>query len=366
MHTNRFHNLSTASGPFSSVYFDDSHETEDAAKRLELELRDIRTRLEEQGASAKSLETVTTAFEQATPAVGRSGRAVVANEETVLLDEPLLRPPDATEARHSDLPYLVPVIEHGATGRTYLLVFVDHEGADLSVHHFGKSTVVSETLSGSDYPVHKAAGAETSGYGDPQPRAEEAMRRNVSEVAHRIDKLVAQYGPDPIFLVGETRTREELFGALSEHARTLTVELQVGARAAGADTDAIRAAVAEEFAKRRVAEIDDIAQRVRAELGRNSGLAAEGLDAVCDALRAGNVETLVMGDIADRTVLVGDEPTWVAVEAGRLSELGSSTTSTRRADEALPFATLMLGGRLVRVDERIAPTDGCAALLRHA
>ena len=47
-------------------------------------------------------------------------------------------------------------------------------------------------------------------------------------------------------------------------------------------------------------------QRFTAEIGRQSGLAAEGLGAVCSALRQGAVETLIIGDIGDATV-VADE-----------------------------------------------------------
>ena len=69
----------------------------------------------------------------------------------------------------------------------------------------------------------------------------------------------------------------------------------------GADRRRVRAA-------RRRAEIAEIADRFRREKGRGSGLAAEALAAVCAALRAGGVDTLIVGDLEDATVVTGEGP----------------------------------------------------------
>ena len=44
----RFRSLVDANGPFVSIYFDDSHDTQDAAAQLDARLRDVRKHLEEQ------------------------------------------------------------------------------------------------------------------------------------------------------------------------------------------------------------------------------------------------------------------------------------------------------------------------------
>ena len=366
MHADEFDHLISAEGPFASVYFEDTHDTEDAAKQLELTWRGLRDHLADAGAPEGVLDSIENEIRDSAPPVGRSGRGLVANAERVLLDEQLLRPPPLTEARYSDLPYLLPVIEHGARGPAYLVVAVDHEGADITIADGRGRRTRTETVEGGEYPVHKAAGAETAGYGDPQPAAEEAARRNIATVANRVATLVDEHRSDPIFLVGEVRSRTDLLAALTKKNRESAVQLDVGSRARGSHPDGIDQAVAEELALRRVAVIDDAATRFRTEAGRESGLAAEGLDAVGAALRTGSVDTLLLGDLGDRTVLVGDEPTWVATAPDHLSELGSRTTVTRRADEALPFAAVASGAAMVRIDERITPADGCAAVLRFA
>jgi peptide chain release factor subunit 1 len=74
--------------------------------------------------------------------------------------------------------------------------------------------------------------------------------------------------------------------------------------------------------------IDDAAQRFTAEVGRQSGLAAEGLGAVCSALRQGAVDTMIIGDIDDATVVADEALTTVAPHANVLSEQGAAAAPT--------------------------------------
>ena len=130
MHADRFRRLvdpcfGLAQGPFISIYFDDSHDTADAGAQLDARLRDIRKNLEDHAIDAGVIEP--------------------------------------------DLPYLVPVVEHGVPRTTSLTVAVDSTGADISLHHGDIST---QTVEGSSY-------------GGPQGRVEESVRKNIREVAER-------------------------------------------------------------------------------------------------------------------------------------------------------------------------------------
>ncbi|BCI92681.1 hypothetical protein NIIDMKKI_78870 [Mycobacterium kansasii] len=65
--------------------------------------------------------------------------------------------------------------------------------------------------------------------------------------------------------------------------------------------------------------------------------------------------------------MVTDEGlTTVAPDADVLSEQGAAPAKTLRADEALPLLAISVGASLVRTDERMAPADGVAAVLRYA
>jgi hypothetical protein len=275
----------------------------------------------------------------------------------------LIRPTASPVVRVSTLPYIVPVVEHGVDHPTYVVVAVDHAGGDISLHRDGNAT--SDAVDGGGYPVHKAHGAETPGFGDPQPRAEEARRKNIRAVADRLTSVVDDAAPEVVFVVGEVQSRTDLVAELPERVASRAVQLRVGARHSGRNDAELRDAIDQEFQLRRVAAIDEATERFQAEIGRGSGLATEGLAGVTAALRAGAVETLIIGDIGDATVVAGDDIATVAPNPNVLSELGTPATQTLRADEALPMVAISTGATLVRTDERIAPTDGVGAILRY-
>lgn len=95
-------------------------------------------------------------------------------------------------------------------------------------------------------------------------------------------------------------------------------------------------------------------------------MAAQGLGAVCEALRDGDVDTLIVGALGDTLVVTGHALTTIAPDADMLSELGEPVERIARADEALPFGAIAVGASLVRAPDGSAPADGIAALLRYA
>lgn len=364
MDSDRFRRLLDAPGPFASVYFDDSHDTHDAEAQLELKWRAVKDELQSQGAGREVIDGIEDAVLNLRPPIGRSGRAVIASADGVVINEHLARPPATTVVRVSELPYLVPILEHSFDHPDYILVVVDHSGADITTQIGG--ALRSETVDGGGQPVHHAAGAETAGYGDPQLRSDEAARKNVRAVADRVAELVDDKGIDVIFVVGEVRSRSDLSGTLPERLRDRAVALEVGARHSGHDFGEVEDAIDAEFVKRQSRTIDDVAQRFTAETGRHSGLAADGLDAVCSALRQGAVETLIVGDLGDATVVADEGLTTIAPNENVLSEQGAAPAKTLRADEALPLFAVSVGASLLHAGDRVAPADGVGAVLRYA
>ncbi|SBS75198.1 conserved hypothetical protein [uncultured Mycobacterium sp.] len=361
MQSDRFRPLVEAKGPFVSIYFDDSHDTQDAAAQLGARLRDVRKHLEEQSVEPAVIEAIDGAVRGTHPPVGRSGRAVIASGDTVVVDEHLIRPPTTTVVRVSELPYLIPIVEHGLLHTVYLLVAVDHTGADITLHRAGR--VSTQTVEGEGYPVHKAKSAEHE-FGGAQPRVDEAIRKNIREVADRVTQLVDESGAALVFIEGEVSARTELVSALPERVAEKAVALQGGGRTAGTDQAEVHHEIGQEFLKRRLATIDDAAQRFAA--GRGTGLAVEGLADVTAALRDGAVDTLIIGDLGDATVVADTDLATVAPDADTLSDLGAAPERTLRADEALPLLAVATGAALVRTDERLSPADGIGAVLRYA
>jgi hypothetical protein len=363
MQADRFRQLLSSKGPYASVYFDDSHDTEDAAAQLDIKLRELRSQLDEQGADASVTERLERAVRGSSPPVGKSGRAIVLGSDSVVLDEALVRPASSPVVRVSDLPYVVPIVEYSFQRPAFAVVAVDHAGADIEIHHDGR--VRKETVDGEGYPVHKASGAETSGYGDPQRGAENARGKNVASVAHRVTALVDELSPEVLFIVGEVQSRSDLLTDLPERVADRCIEVNAGARTS-IDERHLHQAISDQIERRHFAAVDDIADRFTAELGRGSGLATEGLAGVTAALRGGAVETLIIGEMGDATVVAGDDLATVSPNADVLSQLGEAPGQTLRADEALPMVAISTGASLVPAAARIKPADGVGAILRYS
>lgn len=364
MQSERFRTLVTAPGPFASLYFDDSREAADAVEQLQNRWHHTRAQLERFGAD----ESVVAALEREvlhhTPPVGRRGRAVIASGAQVLVSESLVSPPLSTVVRWSDYPYLVPLAALEMWRPPYVFAAVDHAGADITVHQDG--IVKSETVSGEGYPVHKPVTAGWNGYGDFQRTTEEAVRMNIRAIADRLTQLVEQAGVEAVFVCGEVSARTAVVSALPARVAARVSQLHAGARNSRVDDDHIRDFIETEFARQRDAELTDIVERFAAETGRKSGLAAEGLAAVCAALRAGDVDTLIVGQVGDATVVTGQSRATVAPDADALSELGEPVYRVARADEALPFAAIAVGAALIPANSSLNPADGIGALLRYA
>jgi Bacterial archaeo-eukaryotic release factor family 2 len=363
MQSERFRALAREPGPFVSVYLDDSRDTPEAVERLEAIWRDLREHLEDCDVEEDLIARLERAVLRSRPAVGRRGRGVIATRDRVLINEHLVSPPPATVLRISDYPYFLPLVEHGISRPTYVFAAVDHAGADITLHQ--GDAVRSETVDGGGYPVHKPVTAGWNGYGDFQHTTEEAIRMNVRAVAERLTKLVDETGAEVVFVCGEVRSRTDVVSALPEHVAARVSQSHAGARGRRIGEDETSDVIDAEFERRRVAGIAKIAERFQSESGRRSGLAAEGIAAVCAALRAGDVDTLIVGELGDATVVTGQERTIVAPDADVLSDFGEAPVRVVRADEALPFAAITIGASVVRVADRITPTDGIAALLRY-
>jgi hypothetical protein len=322
--------------------------------QLNLDWRALREQLEQQGADESVTAEIEYTIMYLRPPIGRGGRAVVAGATGVVLNEHLLRAVAEPVVRVSELPYIVPILEHGLGHTHYVLVVIEPTGAFITTHT--DVTRHSEMVEAGGCPEGESPTAETEGSGDPKLRA----------VADRVTELVHDASFDAMFVVGDVGSRSDLLTALPERVRERATSLPIDVRRGGYDFTEIQRAIDTTFLKRRLSVINDAAERFTTEVGRQSGLAAEGLGAVCSALRQGAVDTMIIGEIDDATVVADANLTIVAPNADALSAQGAAPAKTLRADEALPLLAISVGASLVHTDERIAPADGIAAVLRYA
>lgn len=359
MNTDRFHALAAAPGPFVSLYIEGTVDSQHAAARWGA----IRRHLEDSGVAGRTTEAVERAVLSHRSEPYRRGHAVVAGGEGVLLTEPLTSPPPVTVLRVSDYPYILPLLASGASRPPYVFAAIDHLGADVTVHR--EHGVVRETVEGGGYPVHKPASAGWHGYGDMTHSAEEAVRMNVRATVDRITELADQSHPELVFVCGEVRSRSDVLAELPHRIATRVVSLPARAEGGRAHENEVADLIDDAFARRHREAVSMIEARYQAETGRRSGLAVQGLSAVCSALRDGAVDTLIVSDLGSATVVSGEDRTVVAADAGALSLLGEAPRRVVLADEVLPFVAIATHAAVVVPEEHFTVTDGVAAVLRY-
>jgi hypothetical protein len=362
MDTSALRGLTTADGPFASVHFDASYDTEDAAKQLALRSKEIEATLTGQRADAETVNAVLRAIRDREPPVGKAGRSIIAAHGEVLLDQVLAAPPPTEVVRFSALPYLLPLATHAEETPAYLVVVTDRVGADVT--EYGSGEPRTETVEGENHPVHKVRGGGTAHH-NLQNAAEETARRNLGKVADHVAKTAQRCGARLVVLAGEKQARTALHETLPEPVRRIATEVDAGSRAAGSSHEELDRQVHELLTGRHLAQLEDVAERFRAESGREAGLAVSGLEAVTSALAEANVEALLVGSPGDTTVFGGPDPAQVAVGKAGLQALGVPDPEQRRADEAIPFAAVATGAEVVVLDERLDLWEGFGALLRH-
>ncbi|MFC6090476.1 Vms1/Ankzf1 family peptidyl-tRNA hydrolase [Saccharothrix lopnurensis] len=353
-------------GPFASVYLDASHDTEDAAKALELRWRGVRDELARQGADQATLDALE--GPALAPVVGKAGRALIAAHGRVLLDRVLPRPPALVTARWSTLPHVLPLA--GSLGPTvpHVVVLADKVGAD--VHGYtgqsgGQGEVAAEEVRGEEHPVHKVRGGGWS-HLRMQHSVEENAKRNAAGVAEAVDRLVGKLNAKLLILGGEVQARTALCEELTQRCREVLVEVEGASLAGGSDDEAFDGAVQSLVAQYQYNEAHEVVERFTAEYGRDGGLAVQGLAPVVEALREANVAALLVADpaLGDRTVWAGDHPAQVALRESELSGLGIEHVGRHRADEVLPNAAAATGAQVLIADGTDL-FEGVGAILRH-
>lgn len=362
MTIDRFRGLAEAPGPFVSLYVEGSLDDRLTSARWTA----IRRHLEDSGVATRTSDAVEQAVLDYRPGSRRRGHGIVAGAQGVLLDEPLVRPPSVTVLRVSDYPYVLPLLGTGASRPPYLVAAVDRLGADLTLHH--GHAVAREIVHGEGYPVHKPASAGWNGYGDHQHSAEEAVRMNIRATVDRITELVDQSHAELVFMCGEVRSRSDVVSELPHRIATRVVALPACAGSGRTDEHEIAQSIDEEFDRRGNDAVDVAVARFRSERSRRSGLAAEGLPAICSALSDGAVDTLIIADLHSATVVTGDDRTVIAADASALSMFGMPARRVVLADEALPFVAIATDASVAVCPEggiTDGITDGVAALLRY-
>ncbi len=350
----------TTAGPFATVVIDTPAAVENAGPRNIEHWKTVRRSLAAQGAPDGVLD----AIEALVPDAHLDGDVlgVVAAEHGVQLLEHGPEPEEHDLARWAPLPSLAPLVAWRQAGPPFVVVLADRTGADVFAIARGRTIAREAGAANDDRPVHKAKAGGWSERHHSQ-RVEETWKDNAEQTVDVVADVVLRVGAELVALAGDERAvqlvRDELPRELAE--RVVGVS---GTRAADGSDDAfvrdIRRAVANAVASDTVA----LLRRYHEEKGQND-LAADGPEAVFDALRSAQVDVLLVHDDGDdaRTAWFGAGPSQVALMRAELDGIADGATEARMIDVAVR-AALGSGASVRVVPHTPYLTGGIGAILR--
>jgi hypothetical protein len=357
-----------ATGPYATVCADVTHTTENADTEVELRVRGLAEKLTEQGAPEVVVEAVRSRLLEANEggdvATLRGRALVVAADGSVVLDQPLVDAPRREVAEYSPAPDLMPIVRQLPGRVPHIVVIADRVGADISVASLVGRPEIEDEVEGDSFQIRKFPGGGWAHH-RYQHNAENKWVHNADNVAERIASLVRRLHPRFVLLAGDVRARQILSDRASDLWSELIVSMDEGGRAAGADREPVDQRAAELVAEHEAREEADAVEKIQSAAAH--GLAVTGTASVVEALRKGQVETLVLADQPDdEKLLVGDSPLLLGTEQGDMDALGVQEVHSLPADRAL-FAAAVAGDSGVVVVPRAAMPGNIpvAAILRY-
>lgn len=355
-----------APGPYATVCADVTHTTESADAELELRVRAAAERLAEQGAPEAVVEAVRGRLLEGNDggeAGTLRGRAVVvASDGTVVLDQPLAGAPAREVAVWASKPDLLPVLRQIPGRVPHIVVLIDRTGADITFVNLPDQADEEQSVQGDTFQIRKFPGGGWAHH-RYQHNAENKWVHNADEVAKHITSMARRHSPRFVLVAGDIRARQILTDRASDVWSGLIVSMDEGGRAAGADREPVDRRADELVAEHEAREVAETMEKV--EAAGAHGLSVTGTDHVVEALRKGQVETLVLSDdLGGATLLVGGSPLELGVEQQDMDALGVHG-EVAPADRALIEAAVASAAGVVVVPGSALNGTPPAAILRY-
>lgn len=356
--------LTRAAAPFTSVSLDATRKDRAANDHIDLRWAAQARHLESLGAARKTIAALGDAALEPTGRGGDLTRLLVAAEDQVLLDLLLPGRPVREESAFGPAPHLMPAFRALSDACPYAVARVDRAGAELEVVSPFGLTEEREEVVGEHDVVHKVSGG---GWAQKryQTRVEDSWERNAAEVAKELDKVVRRHRPDVVLVEGDEHAIAALLGHAGSEVRERAVRLGSGGRAVGTSEEAERAHIRQALDDHRDAARRGLLDRFAEQLNREQD-AVDGLGPVVEALRRGQVATLVLHDDPSSTahLWVGAEPLQMGLTEQEARAAGAEHPRQSRADAALTWALVGSDAELLLVGDAVELRDGIGALLR--
>jgi hypothetical protein len=282
----------------------------------------------------------------------------------VVLDEALAGSPRRELAEWSPQPDLLPVLRQLPGRIPHIVVLIDRVGADITVAGVPGRPEAEETVEGDSFRIRKV---KVGGWAHDHwhNSAEEQWADNAGRVADDIASYVRRHGARFILVAGDVRARQHLLDKAGDAWKDLVVTMDEGGRAAGADREPVERRAAELAAEHEAADDARVLEQIEAASAH--GLSVTGTALVVEALRKGQVETLVLADEPDdEQLLVGGSPLELGATQGDLEALGSQEVHAVPAERALVAAAVAGAAGVVVLPRAAMPGDiPVAAILRY-
>jgi Bacterial archaeo-eukaryotic release factor family 2 len=353
------------SGPWSSVYLDTSHDTEDAVATVPLRWRALKEQLQADGAdqaTVHALEGVLYA-DPGHDIAGDRGLALFGSGGAVHLAVPLPDPPPRDQGVVSTLPDPLGLVLNLHEHVPWLLVVADRAGADLLAVDAQGPRRAAEVTSDADYPLRKS---RPGGWSEPryQRAAQENWERNAARVARTVADVAEGVDAEVLVLAGDVRARQLVRDQLPERVDARIVETDAGGRAPGVDSEPLKKVTDEAVRARASEHRAEVLDAYRRDLG--TGAAVAGLPEVTAALRRGGVRALLLD--RDRhpqaDLWVSADPRQVGSERDQIL---AGEPFRAPAPAALIRAAVGERADVVAVTaDELELTDGVGAVLRYA
>lgn len=342
-------------GPYASVYADLTRTTEDASKAAVLRWRALRADLEAQGAPSETLRAIERTVDGELADRRSEGLVVFARGGEVVSAERLPGPPRAPFARVGPLPHVLPYLAERGDRVPHLVAVVDRRGGEIDCVSATGAHRRIQVEGDEDYPVRKVKAGDWN-QSRFQRSAENVWKANAKKVGREIDKAARRCGAEAVVIAGDVRARNAVLEEISEGVLEHTVESDrnISVSDPGLDEELSRV-----LDLKRTEHVMAVAERFDRELA-NGQRAVAGLPATVEAVRRGQVESLLLDEDPDSParLWIGPNPGDVAATPEELRDLGVTDPVEERADAALVRAVAATDGDLV-----VLPADGPNASL---
>ena len=356
----------SASGPFVTVVVGAESAVAQAADRYEMAWRAMLQQLEQEGVAEPVREALVAARGEHAEGDARLVVASVPDAEVVLAEWLSTRPATDTVSSGT-LPDLRPLLDELTTRVPHVVVLADRHGAELQARYDEGKVAREVTVNGTELHTRKVRGG---GWAHRRylSHVEEQWANNAKAIADAAVELAGQIDAELVVGAGDVREINLVRDNLPTHLQDRWIEVE-GTRGGDGSEALVQQRISDAVALHTASATLDLLGEYAQERGQ-SKRACDGVDAVVDALRKAQVQTLLVTTGADQSAQLwfGEEPSQLGLTREDVTGLGAASPQQGPLVSVLLRAALATGAdvQLVPHQSEQAPAGGVGAILRYA